>query len=75
MPAWEQAPDRVDVRWLRRTTGRDGAYRFDKIGEGTSYTPVAADAGKRVDCEALASNAGGRTRVPLASGSAVRLGG
>ena len=74
LPAWEQAPDRVDVRWLRRTTGKDGAYRFDKIGKGASYTVVAADAGKLVDCEALASNAGGRTLVPLASGSAVRIG-
>ena len=75
LPAWEQAPERVDVRWLRRTTGADGAYRLVKVGEGSSYTAVAADAGKLVDCEALASNAGGRTLVPLAAGSAVRIAG
>lgn len=73
MPTWEQAPEQVDVRWLRRTTGEDGAYRLVKVAEGAAYTAVAADAGKLVDCEALASNAGGRTRVPLAPGSAVRI--
>jgi len=75
MPAWEHAPERVDARWLRRTTAADGAYRFVKIAEGATYTTVAADAGKLIDCEALASNAGGRTRVPLAPGSAVRIAG
>jgi hypothetical protein len=73
LPAWQQAPERVDVRWLRRTTGEDGAYRLVKVGEVTSYTVVAADAGRLVDCEALASNSGGRTRVPLAAGTAVRI--
>jgi len=75
LPAWEQAPDRVDVRWLRRVTGKDGAYDFVKVGEGLTYTAVAADAGKLLDCQALGSNAGGRTLVPLAAGSAVRIAG
>ena len=73
LPAWEQAPDRVDVRWLRRVTANDGAYDFVNVGEGATYTAVAADAGKLLDCQALGSNAGGRTVVPLAAGSAVRI--
>ena len=73
LPGFEQAPDQVEVRWLRRTTAADGTYKLVEVGRGLTYTAVAADANLLLDCEALASNAGGRTLVPLASGSAVRI--
>jgi hypothetical protein len=74
VPAWEQAPDRVDVRWMRRVPSSDG-YRLRRVGTGMTYSPVAADAGALLACEALGSNAGGRTLVPVDAGSTVRVAG
>jgi hypothetical protein len=72
LPAWDVAPARVEVRWVRRVrTGR--RFRLVRVGKGTTYTARSADSGHLLDCEALGVGPGGRTLVPLAPGSAVRI--
>ena len=74
IPPWVVAPERVEIRWLRRT--RDGrSYRFTRIGSDPSYLVQPADAGRLLRCEARGSGAGGRTVVPPGPESATRVAG
>lgn len=70
LPTWSVAPDRVEVRWQRRTRVKDG-YRFETVSRAPTYTPTAQDRGKLLDCQALGSNAGGRTLTP--HGGSIRV--
>lgn len=71
-PAWELAPDRVAFRCYRRVR-RGDRFVLRRVGGGATYTARVADRGRLIDCRALGVNAGGRTIVPLAPGSAVRI--
>lgn len=72
LPAWTVAPDRVDYRWQRRVRGKDG-YEFSTVGTGPTYAIVAQDRGQPLTCQALGSNAGGRTVAPFGPGSSIRV--
>ena len=72
LPAWEVAPERVEIRWYRRVRSGD-RFVLRRVAGGATYTARAADRGKLIDCKALGVNGGGRTLVPLAPGSAVRV--
>lgn len=74
MPAWEVAPEQVEIRWLRRTRGAD-AYEFTQVGSDGTYVVQPADAGLLLRCEARGSGPGGRTVVPSGPQSAIRIGG
>lgn len=72
LPAWAVAADRVDFRWRRRVRDKD-SYEFSTVGRGPTYVPVEADRGKLLMCEALGSNAGGRTVAPSGVESSIRV--
>jgi hypothetical protein len=72
LPAWTVAPDRIDYRWRRRVRGKDG-YEFSTVATGPTYVPVTQDHGQLLTCEALGSNAGGRTVAPFGPDSSIRV--
>jgi hypothetical protein len=72
LPAWIVAPDRIDYRWQRRVRGKDG-YDFSTVGTGPTYVPVTEDRGQLLSCQALGSNAGGRTVTPFGPDSSIRV--
>lgn len=72
LPAWTVAPDRVDYRWRRRVRTKDG-YDFSTVGTGPTYVPVAQDRARLLTCEALGSNAGGRTVTPFGPDASIRV--
>ena len=72
LPSWTVAPDRVDVRWRRRVRGKD-SYEFVTVGTEPTYAVTAQDRGALVGCEALGSNAGGRTETPFGPDASVRV--
>jgi hypothetical protein len=74
IPPWQVAPDRVEIRWLRRTRAAR-RYRFTLIGSDPSYVVRPADAGLLLRCDARGSGPGGRTVVPSGPQSATRIAG
>jgi hypothetical protein len=73
IPAWEVAPDKLEIRWLRRVRTKAG-YEFRNVGSAETYKAVPADSGNLIDCQARGSNAGGEAETPPAA-SAVRIAG
>jgi hypothetical protein len=71
-PNWEVAPAAVEYRWLRRVRGKT-TFDLRKVAEGATYAPVAADAGKLLECQALGTGPGGRAQAPPGPGSTVRI--
>ena len=72
LPAWSVAPEQVQVRWQRRTRGADG-YDFVTVSREATYATTDKDRGKLLSCQALGSNAGGRTLTPFGPDSSIRV--
>jgi hypothetical protein len=71
LPAWSVAPETVEIRWQRRVRRKNG-YRFVTVSREATYTPAAQDRGQLLGCQALGSNAGGRTLTPMRPESSIR---
>jgi secreted trypsin-like serine protease len=72
LPAWSVAPEQVQVRWQRRTR-RAGHYDLVTVSRDVTYVTTAKDRGKLLSCQALGSNAGGRTQTPPGRESMIRV--
>ena len=71
LPTWSVAPEQVEVRWRRRVR-RESGYDFTTVSRSATYTTTAKDRGQLLTCQALGSNAGGRTTTPLRPESSIR---
>jgi hypothetical protein len=72
LPAWTVAPEKAEVRWQRRVRRKTG-YDFVTVSRSATYTTTAKDSGQLLGCQALGSNAGGRTLTPPGPDSSVRV--